>query len=151
MIRALLLAAALLAGPAFALEPDELLQDPVLEERARELSKGLRCLVCRNESIDESNADLARDMRLLLRERLVGGDSDEEVVAFLVDRYGEYVLLRPTATGANLILWIAAPAMLLGAGTIAAVYLRRRAAALPAGGAVLSEDEKTRLSELLRD
>jgi cytochrome c-type biogenesis protein CcmH len=149
MIRALLLSAALLAGPAFALGPDELLEDPVLEDRARELSKGLRCLVCRNESIDESNADLARDMRLLLRERLVEGDSDEEVVAFLVERYGEYVLLRPTATGSNLILWIAGPAMFLGGGAMAAVYLRRRATAGAPGA--LTEDERARLSELLRD
>jgi cytochrome c-type biogenesis protein CcmH len=151
MIRGLVLAAALLAGPAFAVQPDEMLSDPVLEDRARELSKGLRCLVCRNESIDESNADLARDMRLLLRERIAGGDSDEEAVAFLVDRYGEYVLLRPTATGANLILWIAGPAMLIAGGAIAAVYLRRRAAARPVAAEGLSEDEKTRLSELLRD
>jgi cytochrome c-type biogenesis protein CcmH len=151
MIRALALAALLFAGPAFAVQPDEMLDDPALEDRARDLSRGLRCLVCRNESIDESNADLARDMRILLRERLVSGDTDEEAVAFLVDRYGEYVLLRPTATGANLILWIAAPAMLVGGGAIAAVYLRRRATASPAGSTTLSEDEKTRLSELLRD
>lgn len=151
MIRALALAAALLAGPAFAVQPDEMLADPALEERARELSKGLRCLVCRNESIDESNADLARDMRILLRERIAGGDTDEEAVAFLVDRYGEYVLLRPTATGANLVLWIAAPAMLLGGGAIAFTYLRRRAAARPAAAEGLSEDEKTRLADLLRD
>lgn len=151
MIRALILAAALLAGPAFAVQPDEMLADPVLEDRAREISKGLRCLVCRNESIDESNADLARDMRILLRERIAGGDTDEEAVAFLVDRYGEYVLLRPTATGANLILWIAGPAMLIAGGAIATVYLRRRAAARPAAAEGLSEDEKTRLSELLRD
>jgi cytochrome c-type biogenesis protein CcmH len=151
MIRALALALALLAGPALAVQPDEVLDDPALEDRARELSRGLRCLVCRNESIDESNADLARDMRILLRERLVEGDSDEEAVAFLVDRYGEYVLLRPTATGANLVLWIAAPAMLLGGGAIAFTYLRRRAAARPAAAEGLSEDEKTRLADLLRD
>jgi cytochrome c-type biogenesis protein CcmH len=151
MIRALALMAALLAAPAFAVQPDEVLEDPALEARARELSTGLRCLVCRNESIDESNADLARDMRLLLRERLVEGDTDEEAVAFLVDRYGEYVLLRPTASGANLILWIAAPAMLLGGGLIAGLYLRRRAAAEAPGAQGLSEDEKARLSQLLRD
>ncbi len=149
MIRAILLALAVLAGPAHAVQPDEMLDDPVLEERARELSKGLRCLVCRNESIDESNADLARDMRILLRERLTEGDTDEEAVAFLVDRYGEYVLLQPTATGSNLILWIAGPAMLLLGGGIAVVYLRRRASAKPAADTGLSEAEKTRLSELL--
>jgi cytochrome c-type biogenesis protein CcmH len=151
MIRALALSAALLASPAFAVQPDEMLADPALEERARELSKGLRCLVCRNESIDESHADLARDMRLLLRERIAGGDTDEEAVAFLVDRYGEYVLLQPTATGANLILWIAGPAMLLGGAAIAVTYLRRRAAARPVAAEGLSEDEKTRLADLLRD
>jgi cytochrome c-type biogenesis protein CcmH len=151
MIRALALALALLAGPALAVQPDEVLDDPALEERARELSKGLRCLVCRNESIDESNADLARDMRILLRERLVEGDSDEEAVAFLVDRYGEYVLLRPTATGSNLILWIAGPAMLLGGAAIAGAYLRRRASARPVAAEGLSEAEKARLADLLRD
>jgi cytochrome c-type biogenesis protein CcmH len=151
MIRALALAVMLLAGPAVAVQPDEVLEDPALEARARALSEGLRCLVCRNESIDESNADLARDMRLLLRERLVDGDTDAEVVAFLVDRYGEYVLLRPTATGANLILWIAGPAMLLLGGGIAALYLRRRASAAPAAGAELSDAERARLAELLRD
>jgi cytochrome c-type biogenesis protein CcmH len=151
MIRALVLAAALLASPALAVQPDEMLADPALEDRARELSKGLRCLVCRNESIDESNADLARDMRLLLRERIAGGDTDEEAVAFLVDRYGEYVLLQPTATGANLILWIAAPAMLVGGAAIAVTYLRRRAAARPLAAEGLSEAEKTRLADLLRD
>jgi cytochrome c-type biogenesis protein CcmH len=151
MIRILALMAALLAAPAFAVQPDEVLEDPALEARARELSTGLRCLVCRNESIDESNADLARDMRLLLRERLVEGDTDEEAVAFLVDRYGEYVLLRPTATGANLILWIAAPAMLLGGGLIAGLYLRKRSTAGAGGAAALSEEEKARLTQLLRD
>jgi cytochrome c-type biogenesis protein CcmH len=151
MIRALALAVALLASPAFAVQPDEMLADPALEARARELSKGLRCLVCRNESIDESNADLARDMRVLLRERIAGGDTDEEAVAFLVDRYGEYVLLQPTATGANLILWIAGPAMLLGGAAVAATYLRRRAAARPVAAEGLSEDEKARLADLLRD
>ena len=85
----------LVASPALAVQPDEILDDPALEERARDISAGLRCLVCRNESIDESNADLARDMRLLVRERLVAGDSDAEVVDFIVDRYGEYVLLKP--------------------------------------------------------
>ncbi len=151
MIRALALAAALMASPAFAVQPDEILPDPALEARARELSKGLRCLVCRNESIDESNADLARDMRFLLRERISGGDTDEEAVAFLVDRYGEYVLLRPTATGANLVLWIAGPAMLLGGGAIAVTYLRRRAATPAPTGKDLSEAEKARLADLLRD
>ncbi|MGB0913666.1 MAG: cytochrome c-type biogenesis protein, partial [Phaeobacter italicus] len=111
MIRSLLRAAAVAAlvlqpiAPAYAVQPDEVLADPALEARARELSKDLRCLVCRNESIDESNADLARDLRLLVRERLVAGDSNEEAMDFIVDRYGEYVLLSPRATGANWLLF----------------------------------------------
>ena len=117
---------ALAASLAVAVEPGEVLDDPVLEARARELSKGLRCLVCRNESIDESNADLARDLRLLVRERLVAGDSDEQAIAFIVARYGEFVLLKPTGGGANIILWASGPLMLLGALIFAAIYLNRR-------------------------
>jgi cytochrome c-type biogenesis protein CcmH len=124
-----------------------MLDDPVLEERARELSKGLRCLVCSNESIDESNAELARDLRLLVRERLVEGDSDEEVIDFLVARYGEYVLLAPRATGSSLILYIAGPAMLLAALGIAAGYLSRRRS--QPESASLSAEERARLAEIL--
>jgi cytochrome c-type biogenesis protein CcmH len=150
MIRAGLLALALLAAvPAGAVQPDEVLSDPVLESRARELSKGLRCLVCRNESIDESHADLARDLRLLLRERLVAGDSDDEAMTFIVDRYGEYVLLTPTTGGSNLILWIAGPAMLGAGGLIAALYLRRRRRGDGPGAEALTEDESRRLDEIL--
>ena len=150
MIRAGLLALALLvAVPAGAVQPDEVLSDPVLESRARELSKGLRCLVCRNESIDESHADLARDLRLLLRERLVAGDSDDEAITFIVDRYGEYVLLTPTTGGSNLILWIAGPAMLGAGGLIAALYLRRRGRGDGPGAEALTEDESRRLDEIL--
>jgi cytochrome c-type biogenesis protein CcmH len=149
-MKRLALALMLLAAPALAVQPDEMLPDPALEARARDISSGLRCLVCRNESIDESNADLARDLRLLVRERLVAGDSDEEVLEFVVDRYGEYVLLRPTGTGSNLILWIAGPAMLLAGLGIAGVYLRRRATASP-GEDDLSEAEKARLAEILKD
>jgi cytochrome c-type biogenesis protein CcmH len=150
MIRAGLLALALLAAvPAGAVQPDEVLSDPVLESRARELSKGLRCLVCRNESIDESHADLARDLRLLLRERLVAGDSDDEAMAFIVERYGEYVLLKPTTGGSNLILWIAGPAMLGAGGLIAALYLRRRGRGDGPGAEALTEDESRRLDEIL--
>lgn len=135
--------------PAIAVEPGEKLADPVLEERARELSKGLRCLVCRNESIDESNADLARDLRILVRQRLVAGDSDDEVVAYLVDRYGEYVLLNPTMRGANLLLWLAAPLALLLALGGAFYYIRRRSHT--PDGADLSADEQARLDQILRD
>ena len=146
-MKRLVLILCLLASPALAVQPDEILDDPVLEARARELSKGLRCLVCRNESIDESNADLARDLRLLVRERLMAGDSDAQAVAFIVDRYGEYVLLKPTATGASILLWLAGPLMLLTGLGIGAAYLRRRAnAAVPKA---LSDDEKARLDKIL--
>jgi cytochrome c-type biogenesis protein CcmH len=154
MRRALLVLALLLAAPGLALagpQPDEILDDPALEARARAISQELRCVVCRNESIDESNAELARDMRLLVRERLVEGDSDAEVMAFLVDRYGEFVLLRPPAQGANLILWWAAPAMFLLALGSAVVYLRRRQGAAEPAQARLTAEEEARLKELLRD
>lgn len=151
-LRILLLGLALvMASPALSVQPDEILDDPVLESRARDISGGLRCLVCRNESIDESNADLARDMRLLVRERLVEGDSNTEVVAFIVERYGEYVLLRPTTDGTNLILWITAPVLflvtLLGAG----LYLRQRANTPEPAKDSLDAKEEARLRELLKD
>ena len=150
MKRLSLILCLMLAIPAFAVQPDEVLNDPVLEERARELSKGLRCLVCRNESIDDSNAALARDLRLLVRERLVAGDSDDEVIEFVVDRYGEYVLLQPTMGGSNLVLWAAGPMMLLLAAGGALIYLRRRAKAAPVGQDALSAEEKARLDEIMR-
>ncbi|KUP90894.1 cytochrome c-type biogenesis protein [Tritonibacter horizontis] len=134
-----------------AVQPDEVLQDPALEARARALSKDLRCMVCRNESIDESNADLARDLRLVLRERLLAGDSDAAAMAFMVERYGEYVLLRPTTRGANWILWAAGPLMLLLALGVAIRYLRHRAADTPQDNTTLSAEETARLQEILRD
>ncbi|XDB00222.1 cytochrome c-type biogenesis protein [Sulfitobacter sp. LCG007] len=141
----------LLAFPVQAVQPDEILDDPALEARARDISKGLRCLVCRNESIDESNASLARDLRILVRERLVAGDSDSEAVDFIVSRYGEYVLLTPTVTGANWLLWGAGPLMLVLAGGIALIYVRRRTAAPPLQEAALSGAEEARLREILKD
>lgn len=150
MLARLLIVFALLAAPIWAVEPDELLDDPVLEARARVLSKGLRCLVCRNESIDDSNADLAKDLRILVRERLVAGDNDEEAIAFIVERYGEYVLLSPTWIGANLVLWLAGPAMLLiGLGT-GGVYIRRRRNQTQ-DLRELSGDEQARLKAILED
>ena len=143
------LVAVSLVTAAWAVEPDEVLDDPALETRARELSKDLRCLVCRNESIDESNAELARDLRILLRERLVAGDSDIEAMDFIVDRFGEYVLLRPTVTGANWMLWAAGPAMLLLALIMAWAYLRGRSNAPRRNDIGLSEAEEKRLKELL--
>ncbi len=138
-----------LAMPVAAVQPDEVLDDPVLEDRAREISKGLRCLVCRNESIDESNADLAKDLRVLVRERLVVGDTDEEVVAFVVDRYGEYVLLRPLASGSNWVLWAAGPTMFLLAAGVGALFLRGRARAEAPTEVGLSADEEARLKDIL--
>lgn len=119
--------------PVGAVQPDEILADPALETRARELSKDLRCLVCRNESIDESNAELARDLRILLRERLVAGDSDDQAMRYIVDRFGEYVLLNPKTTGSNLILWAAGPLMFLIALAVALRYVRRRSVATGEG------------------
>lgn len=150
-LAALLVLLIALATPVAAVQPDEVLADPALETRARTLSKELRCLVCRNESIDESHAPLARDLRILLRERLVAGDSDAEAMSFIVDRYGEYVLLNPTTSGSNLILWVAGPAMLLGGGAIAALYIRRRAQAGEATPPDLTEAERARLAEILKD
>ncbi|MEM1152205.1 MAG: cytochrome c-type biogenesis protein [Pseudomonadota bacterium] len=151
-MKALLLAGALALTPltpVFAVQPDEMLADPAQEARARELSKGLRCLVCRNESIDESHADLARDLRLLVRERIAGGDSDEEVIEFVVDRYGEYVLLNPTKTGSSLILWIAGPVMLVIALGVGLGYQRRQSLRGDTAVDALSPHEAARLKELL--
>ncbi|MHA6262115.1 cytochrome c-type biogenesis protein [Arenibacterium sp. CAU 1754] len=153
LLRAALVAVLMagMAAPLAAVQPDEVLSDPALEARARELSKELRCLVCRNESIDESNAELARDLRLLLRERLVAGDTDAEVIAFIVDRYGEYVLLRPTTTGANWLLWAAGPLMLLLAAGVGVIYLRGRASAPNSPESGLNTDEQERLRQILKD
>ncbi|ODT79711.1 MAG: hypothetical protein ABS76_19250 [Pelagibacterium sp. SCN 64-44] len=144
-LRALMLALCL-ATPALAVNPDEILPDVALEQRAREISAGLRCLVCQNQSIDDSDADLARELRILVRERLLAGDSDEAVRQFLVDRYGEYVLLNPRLNEHTVLLWIAAPALLLaGLGALAFAARRRR---LPAGK--LSAEEQAALDELDR-
>ena len=134
----------LFAGPTLALSPDEILDDPVLEQRARDISAGLRCLVCQNQSIDDSDADLARDLRVLVRERLVAGDSDEAVRQYLVDRYGEYVLLNPRVGSHTIVLWVAAPVLLIGGlGVLFVVGRRRRA--VDAG---LSAEEQAALDEL---
>jgi len=149
-MRALVLILLFLAGPAAAVQPDEMLADPALEARARHLSQGLRCLVCRNENIDDSNAGLAHDLRVLLRERLAAGDSDEQAVAFIVDRYGEYVLLKPRASGVNLVLYAAGPVMLLAGLGFGLAYVRRRRRA-EAPPEALSEAERTRLKQFLGD
>ncbi|SMR71186.1 cytochrome c-type biogenesis protein CcmH [Aliiroseovarius halocynthiae] len=145
---ALLAVMGCLAAPAYAVNPDEVLDDPVLEERARDISAGLKCVVCRGENIDESNASIARDLRLLVRERLVEGDSNDQVVDFIVERYGEYVLMKPNRSGANLILWATGPVLFLIAGLSGALYLRRRAGAKD-GTQALTQSEQARLNELL--
>lgn len=134
----------LLPGAALALSPDEILPDVALEQRARDISAGLRCLVCQNQSIDDSDADLARDLRVLVRERLVAGDSNAEVEQYVVDRYGEYVLLNPRMGLHTLLLWIAAPGLLL-AGIVAVWLARRRVADTPLE---LTEEEAAALSDL---
>ncbi len=149
-MRALALSLLLLWPTAsLAVEPHEVLDDPALEARARSISDGLRCPVCRNESIDESHAEVARDIRLLVRERLVAGDSDAQIVEAVVARYGEYVLLRPTADGANLVLWLAPAAMLLAGLGLGWSVLRTRSAAPEADA--LTPDEKARLHALLKE
>lgn len=136
----------LIASTAWSVEPSEILDDPALEARARALSAGLRCPVCQNESIDESNADLAKELRVILRERLVAGDSDADVVDYLVARYGEFVLLEPTKEGANLVLWFAAPAMLLLACFVGWSTIRRK----PRASDVLDPDERAALEKILK-
>ncbi len=150
-MRAAALALALLAAaPAAAVQPDEILPDPELEARARGISSGLRCLVCRNESIDDSNADLARTLRLLVRERLVEGDSDRETVNYIVARYGEYVLLQPRFTLANAFIWFSPLALFLGGGWLAYGYVRRRATATAVAPVPLTVEEQRRLERLLK-
>lgn len=137
-----------LCGPAWAVEPDEMLADPALEARARALSTELRCPVCQNESIDESSATLAKDLRIILRERLVAGDTDAEAVTYLVARYGEFILLKPDVRGANWLLWAAAPVMFFGALAIAWGVIRRRPFA---SAEKLTESEQARLNEILKN
>ncbi|MCH8171886.1 MAG: cytochrome c-type biogenesis protein CcmH [Proteobacteria bacterium] len=118
-------------GAAWAVEPDELLDDPVLEERARDISQQLRCVVCQNQSIDESTAPLARDLRLIIRERLVAGDSNKEVVTFVVDRYGDFVLLRPPFQGDTYVLWFGPFIIFLIGGGLIFYYFRKVLKAVP--------------------
>jgi cytochrome c-type biogenesis protein CcmH len=151
VIRALVLLFVVLAVPALAVLPDERLADPALEARARTLGQELRCLVCQNQSIDDSNADLAHDLRVLVRERLTAGDSDPQVLAYLTSRYGDYVLLRPPIKPATLLLWFGPPLLLL-AGIIGGVVAptRRHRSSIAAGTAALSEDERRRVRDLMK-
>lgn len=146
-MKGLLLALMLVATPALAVQPDEILADPALEARAREISRDIRCPVCQGESIDDSSAPISRDLRLIIRERLLAGDSDREVVDYIVDRYGEFVLFNPRAEGTNLILWLAGPALFLAAIGVAVASQRRRV--VP--DARLTEAEEARLREILKE
>ena len=137
-------------SPARAVEPDEILPDPKLEQRARGLSAELRCLVCQNQSIDDSNAPLARDLRLLVRERLKAGDSDDAVLRFVVARYGDFVLLRPPFNVTTLLLWLGPTAMLLLTMLFLLLRIKRERGRREAAVTPLSTEEKARLEQLLR-
>ena len=150
MLRALVLLACLLAVPAHAVGVDPPLPDAAQEARAQALSRGLRCLVCQNQTISESDAPLARDLRLIVRERISAGDSDDQVRAFVVARYGEWVLMRPPFGAATLLLWLGPALLLAGAGFGAWRWVRGRAPAT-AAPLPLSAEEAERLARLLRD
>lgn len=140
--------ALLVATTSFAVEPDEMLADPALEERARIVSQDLKCVVCQNETIDESNASLAQDMRRLVRQRILAGDSNQAVLDYMVDRYGDFVLLRPRVTGQTLLLWFGPFALLLLGGLIVARYIRRPSIATVQA---LTPEELAEVEALTRD
>jgi cytochrome c-type biogenesis protein CcmH len=149
LLAALCLSAALaIAAPAHAVQPDEVMADPAKEARARDLSRELRCMVCQNQSIDDSEAPLARDLRLLVRERIAAGDSDSQVIDFLVARYGEFVLLKPRVERQTLLLW-AVPPLVLVLGALALWMQARRRAAPTSAQPPLTADEQARLSRLM--
>ena len=151
MRRLVLTIALLLPMAAFAVQPDEVLPDAGQEARAREISQKLRCPVCQGENIDESNAPISRDLRLYVRERIVAGDSDDQVIDAVVDRFGEFVLFEPRAQGGNLVLWLAGPVMALLALLGAWRFLKGRAKARPEEAQVLSQAERDRLDQIMRD
>lgn len=146
---AILIAIAGAGSAVYAVEPDEMLTDPALEARARNLSAGLRCLVCQNQSIDDSNAPLAKDLRVLVRERLTAGDSDKAVLDFIVERYGQYVLLSPPFHAGTWLLWLGPLLMLLGGAYLMRTLFRQREAASPP--VELSAEERRRLDRLTKD
>ena len=148
LLFALALAALAWAAPARAVQPDEMLPNPALEARARTLSRELRCMVCQNQSIDDSDAPLARDLRILVRERLKAGDDDRQVLDFLTARYGEFVLLRPRLAWHTALLWGTPAALLILGGAALVMLLRRRAPAAPAPG--LSTAEAQRVEDIMR-
>jgi cytochrome c-type biogenesis protein CcmH len=143
-----LLVSLFLSGPVLAVQPDEMLKDPVLESRARDLSRELRCMVCQNQSIDDSEAPLARDLRLLVRERLTKGDSDQQVLDYLVSRYGQFVLLKPPLEWQTLLLW-GLPPLALMAGLIGLLLRARRQNFTDREVDALSQSEERRLSTLV--
>jgi cytochrome c-type biogenesis protein CcmH len=138
------------SSAAYAVQPDEIMSDPAMETRARDLSRELRCMVCQNQSIDDSEAPLARDLRLLVRERIAAGDSDAQVIDFLVARYGEFVLLKPRLKPHTLLLWLLPPLALAGGGFALWTHGRRRLkSGAEAATATLTPDEETRLAPLI--
>ncbi len=152
-MRRLLLALAICLVPlgGHALSPQEVLDDPALESRAREITRELRCVVCQSESIDDSNADIAKDLRLLVRERIVAGDTNPEVFDYVVARYGEFVLFRPPFSVANAPLWLAGPVLLLFGIALSVAFVRRRARETNGPRPGLSPDEQARLDRLMRE
>jgi len=149
MLAGMALIAAVWGGSAWAMRPDEMLSNPKLEARARTIGKELRCLVCQNESIDDSDADLAHDLRLLVRQRVLAGDSDEQVKQYIVARYGNYVLLKPPFDAETYLLWLGPLVLLLSAAGVATIYYRR--AARVGETPPLSADESRRLAALIGD
>jgi cytochrome c-type biogenesis protein CcmH len=142
----------LLIGPALAVQPDEILKDPALESRARTLSQELRCMVCQKQSIDDSDAPLAKDLRVLVRERLTAGDSDTQVIDFLVSRYGEFVLLKPRFSMHTLLLWLAPFAAVIIGGWGLIAFMRRRTSKADASAQEqLTPAEQARVAELLKE
>ncbi|EAU40114.1 cytochrome c-type biogenesis protein cycl precursor [Fulvimarina pelagi HTCC2506] len=137
-------------SPAYAVEPDEVLDDPALEARARQLSAGLRCMVCQNQSIDDSNAGLAKDLRVLVRERLVAGDTNKEVIDYLVSRYGEFVLLQPRVSAGTVALWVTPIVVLFAGAGYAFVAMRRRRKDQPKTP-TLSDEEQRELAKVLKN
>jgi cytochrome c-type biogenesis protein CcmH len=144
----LLFAFLLFATPAFAVLPSEQLADPTLEARARAISSELRCVVCQNQTIDDSDAELAHDLRVLLRQRLKAGDTDQQAIAFLVNRYGDYVLLKPPFEAETLLLWLGPLLVLVAGGAGVAFYLKRRQGAAPSA---FTAEEQARLDRLLKE
>lgn len=147
---AFVLAFMLFIGACLAVEPSEMLKDPVLEARARTIGQALRCVVCQNQSIDDSSAEVARDMRRAVRERVTAGDSDDRVFAYMVARYGDYVLLKPPFKTSTLVLWLGGPLLLIVAGSALLIAARRRTRRIVTPPQPLSAEERQRLDALLK-